>query len=43
MIWNIADYIIPGHGDMFKVDKSVDIKGMELKALSTFKPNVYHS
>ncbi len=43
MIWNIADYIIPGHGDMFKVDKSVDIKAVELKALGTFKPNVYHS
>lgn len=22
-IWAIADYIVPGHGDMFKVDKSV--------------------
>ena len=22
-IWKLADYIVPGHGDMFKVDKSV--------------------
>lgn len=22
-IWHLADYIIPGHGDIFKVDKSV--------------------
>ncbi len=26
MIWKTADYIVPGHGDMFKVDKSVDIR-----------------
>ncbi|MFC1647014.1 MBL fold metallo-hydrolase [Patescibacteria group bacterium] len=24
-IWNMADYIVPGHGKMFKVDKSIDI------------------
>lgn len=25
-IWKLADYIVPGHGDIFKVDKSVDLK-----------------
>lgn len=24
-IWKLADYIIPGHGDMFKVDTSVEL------------------
>lgn len=24
-IWKLADYIVPGHGDMFKVDKSVEL------------------
>ncbi len=24
-IWKLADYIVPGHGDVFKVDKSVNI------------------
>lgn len=24
-VWKLADYIVPGHGDMFKVDKSVII------------------
>lgn len=24
-IWKLADYIVPGHGDMFKVDKTVDL------------------
>lgn len=24
-IWQLADYIVPGHGDMFKVDKSIDL------------------
>jgi len=24
-IWALADYIVPGHGDMFKVDKSVEL------------------
>lgn len=24
-IWKLADYIVPGHGDMFKVDKSVNL------------------
>ena len=25
-IWKLADYIIPGHGDLFKVDKTVNLK-----------------
>ncbi|OGG11647.1 hypothetical protein A2Z00_01170 [Candidatus Gottesmanbacteria bacterium RBG_13_45_10] len=25
LIWKIADYIVPGHGDIFKVDKSVQL------------------
>lgn len=24
-IWKLADYIVPGHGDMFAVDKSVEL------------------
>jgi len=24
-IWKLADYIVPGHGDIFKVDKTVDL------------------
>ncbi len=24
-IWELADYIVPGHGDIFKVDRSVDL------------------
>lgn len=24
-IWKLADYIVPGHGDMFKIDKSVEL------------------
>ena len=24
-IWKLADYIVPGHGDIFKVDKSVNL------------------
>lgn len=24
-IWKLADFIVPGHGDMFKVDKTVDL------------------
>ncbi len=24
-IWKLADYIVPGHGDVFKVDKSVNL------------------
>jgi len=24
-IWKLADYIVPGHGDMFKVDKSIEL------------------
>lgn len=25
MIWGIADYIVPGHGDIFKIDKSIEL------------------
>ncbi|MBI5151865.1 MAG: MBL fold metallo-hydrolase [Candidatus Pacebacteria bacterium] len=25
MIWQIADYIVPGHGDIFKVDKKIEL------------------
>lgn len=25
-IWKLADYIVPGHGDIFPVDKTVDLK-----------------
>lgn len=25
-IWRLADYIVPGHGDIFKVDKSTNIE-----------------
>lgn len=32
-IWELADYIVPGHGDMFKVDKLVDILAIEMKQL----------
>lgn len=32
-IWELADYIVPGHGDMFKVDKSVNILAIEMKQL----------
>lgn len=28
-IWKIADYIIPGHGNIFKVDKTVDIQSLD--------------
>jgi len=24
-IWKVVDYIVPGHGDIFKVDKSAEI------------------
>ncbi len=24
-IWKLADYIVPGHGDMFRVDKSIQL------------------
>jgi len=33
-IWELADYIVPGHGPMFKVDKSIDILAHEKAALS---------
>lgn len=32
-IWELADYIIPGHGDIFKVDKSVNILSIEMRQL----------
>ncbi len=32
-IWELADHIVPGHGDMFKVDKSVNILAKETKQL----------
>lgn len=25
-IWQLADFIVPGHGDMFKVDKNVNLR-----------------
>lgn len=31
--WELADYIVPGHGTMFKVDKSVNILQEETKQL----------
>lgn len=33
-VWELADYIIPGHGDMFKVDKSVNILEKETQQLT---------
>lgn len=32
-IWELADYIVPGHGTIFKVDKSVNILAQETKQL----------
>ncbi len=32
-VWEIADYIIPGHGPMYKVDKLIHLKEVEEKAL----------
>lgn len=43
-VWEMADYIVPGHGDIFKVDKNVDILEIEttqLKKLLQKKINVY--
>ena len=43
-VWELADYIIPGHGDMFKVDKSVNIlqeEKRQLKELLQKSVNVY--
>lgn len=43
-IWELADYIVPGHGDMFKVDKSVNLLSIETAALAellTKTTNVY--
>jgi len=43
-IWELADYIIPGHGDIFKVDKRVKILAEEtrqLKELLQKTVNVY--
>lgn len=32
-IWELADYIVPGHGDLFKVDKSANIFEIETRQL----------
>lgn len=43
-VWELADYIVPGHGDIFKVDKSINILGEEtrqLKDLMQKSVNVY--
>lgn len=32
-IWELADFIVPGHGDIFEVDKSVNILSVETKQL----------
>ena len=32
-VWELADYIVPGHGPMFKVDKTVNILEKEMKQL----------
>lgn len=43
-VWELADYIVPGHGDMFKIDKTIDILELEttqLKKLLQKKINVY--
>jgi len=43
-VWEMADYIIPGHGNIFKVDKSIDILEIETKRLKKLlqkKINVY--
>jgi len=32
-IWELADYIVPGHGNIFKIDKSVNILKQETKQL----------
>ncbi|MEK7165395.1 MAG: hypothetical protein AAB874_01130 [Patescibacteria group bacterium] len=28
-IWQLADYIVPGHGDMFKVDKTITLRAIK--------------
>ena len=33
-VWELADYIVPGHGGIFKVDKSINILDEETKQLS---------
>ncbi|MBI3620095.1 MBL fold metallo-hydrolase [Candidatus Roizmanbacteria bacterium] len=30
-VWELADFIVPGHGDIFKVDKSINILSFETK------------
>lgn len=43
-IWELADYIVPGHGPMFKIDKSVNILQAEqrqLRELLQKSVNVY--
>lgn len=37
-VYQIADFIIPGHGDKFKVNKKIDIFTIEIKA---FKKEMY--
>lgn len=32
-VWELADFIVPGHGQMFKVDKSINILDQEMKQL----------
>lgn len=43
-VWELAEYIVPGHGDIFKVDKSVNIlqeENRQLKELMQKSVNVY--
>jgi glyoxylase-like metal-dependent hydrolase (beta-lactamase superfamily II) len=43
-VWEMADYIVPGHGNIFKVDKSIDLLELETNQLKKFlqkKINVY--
>lgn len=43
-VWELADYIVPGHGPIFRVDKSVDILSIEkiqLDELLKTNSNVY--
>lgn len=43
-VWELADFIVPGHGDRFKIDKSVDIlteEKRQLKELLQKTVNVY--
>jgi len=43
-VWEMADYIVPGHGNIFKIDKTIDLLDLEttqLKKLLQKKINVY--